>query len=184
MKRLLLIFILTFSFQTLTKADDISDFEIEGISIGDSLLDYFSKDEIKSKKFFFKAQKENKKYASLTIDKNLKIFKKITINFLNKNHEIGAMSAFVNIKNFNECEKKRKIIVKDIASLFLNTENESYIRSHFLDKGTNISTTLWKLKDGFVRVACYDWSIESGFPLELRIDTANNKYANFLDTLN
>ena len=43
MKRLLLILILTFSFQSLTKADDIRDFEIEGMSIGDSLLDYFLK---------------------------------------------------------------------------------------------------------------------------------------------
>ena len=47
MKRLLLILILTLSFQTFAKADDISDFEIEGISIGDNLLDYFSVDEIK-----------------------------------------------------------------------------------------------------------------------------------------
>ena len=46
MKRLLLIFILTFSFQILVKADDIRDFEIEGISIGDSLLDFFSEEEI------------------------------------------------------------------------------------------------------------------------------------------
>ena len=43
MKRLLLIFILTFSFQSWTKADDIRDFEIEGISVGDSALDYFTK---------------------------------------------------------------------------------------------------------------------------------------------
>ena len=48
MNRLLLIFILTFSFQTLTKADDIRDFEIEGMSIGDSLLDYFSEKKIKN----------------------------------------------------------------------------------------------------------------------------------------
>ncbi len=48
MKRLLLILILTFSFQSWTKADDISDFEIEGITIGDSLLDHFSKNEIKN----------------------------------------------------------------------------------------------------------------------------------------
>ena len=41
MKRLLLILILTFSFYTLTKADDIRDFQIEGMSIGDSPLDYF-----------------------------------------------------------------------------------------------------------------------------------------------
>ena len=46
MERFLLIFILMLSFQTLTKADDISDFEIEGISIGDSLFDYYSKKEL------------------------------------------------------------------------------------------------------------------------------------------
>ena len=45
MKRLLaylfLVLVLIFSLQSWTKADDISEFEIEGMSIGDSLLDYF-----------------------------------------------------------------------------------------------------------------------------------------------
>ena len=49
MKRLLLTLILTLSFQTLTKADDIRDFQIEGMSIGDSLLRYYSEDQILSK---------------------------------------------------------------------------------------------------------------------------------------
>ena len=40
--------VLIFSLQSWTKADDIRDFEIEGISIGDSLLDYFDEIEIKS----------------------------------------------------------------------------------------------------------------------------------------
>ena len=39
MGRLILILILTISFQTLIKADDITDFQIEGMSIGDSLLE-------------------------------------------------------------------------------------------------------------------------------------------------
>ena len=43
MSRLILILILTFSFQSLTKADDIRDFEIEGMGIGDSLLSYMNK---------------------------------------------------------------------------------------------------------------------------------------------
>ena len=47
MKRLLLILILTLSFQSWTKADDIRDFQIEGMSIGDSALDFFSEEEIK-----------------------------------------------------------------------------------------------------------------------------------------
>ena len=47
MKILLTLVVLFFS--TLVFADDISDFEIEGMSIGDSLLDYMSKEEIKNK---------------------------------------------------------------------------------------------------------------------------------------
>ena len=42
MMRLLLILILTLSFQSLTKADDIKDFEIESMSIGDNLTKYYS----------------------------------------------------------------------------------------------------------------------------------------------
>ena len=45
-KKLLLIFILTLSFQSWSSADDIRDFEIEGMSIGDSLLSFMTNDEI------------------------------------------------------------------------------------------------------------------------------------------
>ena len=46
MKIFLTIMILTFSLQYWAKADDISNFEIEGISVGNSLLDFYSKREI------------------------------------------------------------------------------------------------------------------------------------------
>ena len=44
MKKTLIILVLLFSSSVV--AEDISDFEIEGMSIGDSLLDYFSEEEI------------------------------------------------------------------------------------------------------------------------------------------
>ncbi len=48
MKRLsLYLFLIFFTLQTPSQADDIRDFQIEGMSIGDSLLDYMSKKEIK-----------------------------------------------------------------------------------------------------------------------------------------
>jgi hypothetical protein len=50
MKRLLLILILALNIQSLAKADDINDFEIEGISIGKSLLNYFSEETINNAK--------------------------------------------------------------------------------------------------------------------------------------
>ena len=46
MKVFITVLVLIFSLQSWTKADDISDFEIEGISIGDSLLDHFSESEV------------------------------------------------------------------------------------------------------------------------------------------
>ena len=46
MNRLLLILILTLNFQSWTKAEGIKDFEIEGITIGDSILDFYSEKKI------------------------------------------------------------------------------------------------------------------------------------------
>ena len=49
MKRLsLYLFLILFTLQTPSWADDIRDFQIEGMSVGDSLLDYFSENEIKA----------------------------------------------------------------------------------------------------------------------------------------
>ena len=40
------LFLILFSFSSHSFADDIQDFQIEGISLGDSLLDHYSKEEI------------------------------------------------------------------------------------------------------------------------------------------
>ena len=42
-KKISFTLIIVFSFQLFTKAEDIRDFEIEGMSVGDSLHDHFSK---------------------------------------------------------------------------------------------------------------------------------------------
>ena len=65
MKRLLLILILMLSFQTLTKANDIRDFEIEGMSVGDSLLDYVTKEEINNLDYYWYPKKNTKYYIIL-----------------------------------------------------------------------------------------------------------------------
>ena len=46
MKLLLSVIILIFGFQSWTKADDVSEFEIEGMSIGESLLNFMSEKQI------------------------------------------------------------------------------------------------------------------------------------------
>ena len=59
MKIFLTLFFLLFSFSLV--AEDISDFKIEGISIGDSLLDYMSEEEIKNEIDFIYADFDNSK---------------------------------------------------------------------------------------------------------------------------
>ena len=78
MRNFLLIFILTFSFQSLSKADDIRDFEIAGISIGDSALDFFTKNEINNDKSYLY---NNKKYAVVYKDLNDEIYEGVQVEF-------------------------------------------------------------------------------------------------------
>ena len=50
MRIFLVVLVLIFSIQLFSKADDIREFEIGEMSIGDSLLDFVSAEEIESKK--------------------------------------------------------------------------------------------------------------------------------------
>ena len=78
MKVFITVIILIFSLQSFTKADDIRDFEIEGISIGDSLLDYFTEEEIKNhnQDNYYNWVKEKKKFTIMEIlgHKNFRTF--------------------------------------------------------------------------------------------------------------
>ena len=136
MKRLLLIFILTFSFQSLTKADDISDFEIEGISIGDSALDHYTKNELNNgiksyypnKKFYlmdFKTKGSSYDGIQLAFKQNDKTFKIYSIS--------GAIF-FIN-KPFKDCLKRQKEITKEITNKFDNIKvKDGPIYDHPADK--------------------------------------------------
>ena len=82
MKKFLAILILIITLQTPSLADDISDFEIEGMSIGDSLLDYMSKNEINMNDL--KLYRDDEKYYEIEYVKKKDIFEKsLTFLFLN-----------------------------------------------------------------------------------------------------
>tara|TARA_B100000787_G_C16040534_1_gene226739 strand:+ start:36 stop:629 length:594 start_codon:yes stop_codon:yes gene_type:complete len=132
MKRLLLILILAFSFQILAKADDITDFQIEGMSIGDSLLDFLSKEkilsEIKENKEVYKHFKPKNKFGEIYIaDANT--YNQISF-FVKKDdpkykiHLIRGMLRFDN--NIEKCLKKKSEITKDIKNLFNNFKMRDY----------------------------------------------------------
>ena len=192
MRVFITVLVLIFSLQSWTKADDIRDFQIEGISIGDSALDYFTNKDIK------KAIKEriiypnSQKFSMLTfyLHKNLKIYDSVQINHLTNDKEliiysISGINYFEN--SINECKKEKKIIVNELSEIFKNSEKINKKKKHEYDKSGKsfIHQTLFDLISGDqIRVECYDWSkkMTKKYVLDdqLIVSISHKDFSNFL----
>ena len=155
MKRLLLIIILTFSFQSWTKAENIRDFEIEGMSIGGSVLDFMSKKEIKENYIDYGGVR---KFYATNYNKNLSKFDKIEVwlKTNDKKFTIYSINAGIYTSELNECIKKRDLIVESVRSLFLNIKYDEGQKRHdaYKDSKQYISQFEFDGSDDNVRVEC------------------------------
>tara|TARA_B100000029_G_C17385321_1_gene891328 strand:- start:121 stop:690 length:570 start_codon:yes stop_codon:yes gene_type:complete len=185
MKRLILILILTLSFQSWTKAEDISDFEIEGISIGDSLLDHFSEEVIQRRTLNYY---KNKTILPIYIQEDGKFTEYDGVQFhINKKFKIIAIEGIIWFKNdFKGCQNKQKEIDREFKSIFLNTDrSDTGIKNHDADKsGKSIYRSIYyefKSKDK-ISIGCYDWAIEKKHPDNLRVGIISNELQIWINT--
>ena len=147
MKRLLLILILTFSFQALTQADDIRDLELEGISVGDSLLDHFSLSEIKRFDDYDDLPSNMKFRIATTTKKNfdkMKMYDAMTFYYKpeDKDFIIYAIGGNLFCKN-NECKKLYKEIKNDFLNNYKGIES---IHKHPDDKSDKSIVTIYTIE--------------------------------------
>ena len=188
MRRLLLILILTFNFQSLTKADDIRDFEIEGISIGDSLLKHYNLNEISN---FFRNNYNNDKFYKLEIaDQSLldKLEKYDSISFHFKKNDnkyiVQNIGGIIFYNKIDNCLNEKKIITKEISeALDIKLTNRKL--SATWDKNTKYYQSEGEVgKGGVVAITCYDWSKKdeenNDWSDNLSIDIYNQEAANFI----
>ena len=113
MRVFIAVLFLILSIQSWTKADDISDFEIEGMSIGDSALDYFSESRIKQtmRTDFPKSKKFSRSFG-LKLS-NMTTYDNITIYFKtnDKKYKMAAISGAIMFKNnIKDCYPKKIIL--------------------------------------------------------------------------
>jgi hypothetical protein len=191
MKRLLLILIFTLSLQSWTKADDISDFSIEGFSIGDTLLRYFSEDQIKNKaKTILTGGKEYHEWKQVYIEnKNIK-YERISLYFKNddKNYiikKIAAKNYYEN--NINECYDLQVTIVNELEMILQNTEkvNLKKVKHPAFPEGNSYQTSAYfDFTDGsYVGVTCLDFSSEDTPSRDrLSITIITKEYATWLNS--
>ncbi|WP_415324039.1 hypothetical protein [Candidatus Pelagibacter sp. Uisw_127] len=188
MNRLLLILILTLSFQTLTKADDIRDFQIEGMSIGDSALDYFNKKAIEDNTWVY----PNKKFKRVQNDDYdfFKIYNSIDFHYKynDKKYTIHSISGILDYKdNIEQCYDKMDEIIVDIKSVFsrkvVMTEKSTF--SHPSPKNVDGKSKVTVVNfifpnDDELDVACYDYSEAHGSQDHLNFNISTNNFSDWI----
>ncbi len=145
MKKFLSITILISCLMLPSQADDIRDFQIEGISIGDSALKYFSEELIKNSTAQIPGN-HNNEYEWATIYDGTKIsgyrnlsdfayttfdtieftFKKNDKNFIIEGISGGITNTFKkNIKNIEDCKKQKNKMYQEVKSIFKSSISRS-----------------------------------------------------------
>jgi hypothetical protein len=188
MKRLLLILILTLSFHSLTIANDISDIEIEGVSIGDNLLNHYDKETLnKIKKFYYPGSKKYLCLASNIFSQNLKEYEGMQFCIDPNTYEIANIAGkiYKYQNNKTECYKKMETIFEDISSSFPNLKTKKFKEGpHTSDKSGESLAKVYSIffKDGRLSITCTDWSKKMKRSDSLKIALHKSSYMKWINT--
>lgn len=191
MKRLFLIVVITLSFQSWIMADDIRNFQIEGMSIGDSLLNHFSKKEIEKSRLEFSSK--NNKYSYSEISGIFENFDNLQFIYKNndKEYKISAIVGLIFYDNdLNGCLKKKKTMTESVESIMSSdtdvVNEDGYPHSQMFAKSL-VYTTEFIFKNGDVaRVYCLNWSRNTenseGWTDHLSLNLQTAKFYYWLNT--
>ena len=193
MNRLLLILILTISFQTLIKADDIHDFQIENIGIGDNLIDHMTKKEIinndqghypKNSKFF---------EVNYTGIKNQYDYVNFGVKRKDNNFKIYYIRGMNVVDNKSECIKIKNKIAKDLEKLFPNTYFQEGSQKHYFYKNSTQYISQFSIKpdanaSDHTRVECMivsekDKKIHGNLMSTLEVIISSEEFSKWLNSL-
>ena len=107
MRLLIAVFVLILNLQSWTKADDIRDFAIEGMSIGDSLLNFLSENEIENLR---RNYTQGKDYYVVGIDDKQSIYQTTDVYLKtgDTNYTIRTLGGMIFYDNLDNCLKKKK----------------------------------------------------------------------------
>tara|TARA_Y100000590_G_C15549346_1_gene950281 strand:- start:14 stop:604 length:591 start_codon:yes stop_codon:yes gene_type:complete len=190
MKTFLQVLFLIFIFQSYVNADDIRDFQIEGMSIGDSALKYFSKNQI------IKNSRDdhytNNKYTPVQNDyfDFFKTYDAVDFNFLTNDNKfiIVSLSGVIIYENkpIENCYAKMKEIIGVLDTEFYNLEKTDIKTSiHPSPKNKSGESTYTHVYYNFnngdsISVTCYDYSKEHGSQDHLNLNLQTKEFGDWL----
>jgi len=124
MKKILGIVFLFFLLSTSAYTDDIKDFKIESISIGDSALDYFTESQLEDGELDWYNYSYKEYSTSLVSGKGIYDWFKISYKSDDDNFIIEGLVGIVVKKKYNDgkCNKELDTAALDTSELFKNTK--------------------------------------------------------------
>ena len=177
MKKILSVIFVSLFFSGNVYADNISDFQIEGMSLGDSALKYYSKASIDSNtQNWYKG----KKYKTSAIGN-------IQISFKSKDEKyILEGIDLVETMDISKCSNQIESEVQAIKELFSNNVKlEGPIRSkHWADKTKKSWFDTYEFKfptKDFIFVECYNWSENVSWQDHMRFKNTSKRFIRFLN---
>ena len=169
-KRILFSLIIILSLQSFTIADDIQDLEIEGISVGDSLLNYMSeidiKKEIKVTKNHYSYLEDPLRFREVYFfsnNNNFNTYKTVSVMF--KNNDNKYKIAFIRgmkdyVENLQGCISKRSEISEQIETIIPKYSKDFREGKSRLDKSGKSTTNniyyIFNSGNGII-LACNNW---------------------------
>ena len=190
MKRLLTILILIFSLQTPSQADGIRDFQIEGISIGDSLLDYYSKEDIesriKNRSYYYPG---SKKFVVIVFDLEKKnTFDELHFHIKTKDKKFIIHSLKgISFKPLNECLNIKKDVIKEISEIMPKAKKKDHTDNYAKSYGKSKAyINEFNLNSGAIRTWCVKWdktnvNTNKKWKDSLNVRAGDNVYLNFIN---
>jgi len=155
-KILILLFSIFFLSSSSVFADDISDFQIEGVRVGDSLLDYFSEEEILSNQ---RSYNEETKFISSEFSINSSEYDALGIYYKSNDskYKIYGVIGFIdyNANNIKNCYKKSIEIMDSFEDL---TNQNSWDFNEYQDEDGFFTFNFINLETGDIGINCYDWN--------------------------
>lgn len=159
--------ILFFGFESLTQADDIRDFEIDGISIGDSLLNLTNKEyiisEINANSENYSSNFPKDKFGEVYLDSNKEKYSALSF-FVKTNDPEYKIYMLRGIMRFNndleKCLKQKTDIVKDLKNIFVYAQSfDNKFASNLDSTGRSFYYNTSFILDDKSRVVvqCSDW---------------------------
>ena len=168
MKKIFFLIILVLSFQSLSLADNIRYFQIEGMKIGDSALDYFSESQLEDNEQGWHNYSYKEYSTSFVPGKGIYNWFLVSYKNDDNNFIIEALAAGLEKSNYNnkECNNKLDAAALNISKLFKNTaqeEKKSYKLTEdaaqtypFTGKSTITSLSFNFLDGAKIILACYN----------------------------